>query len=253
MAKTLVVKIGSSTLTTKSGKLDTFNLKRIVKEISELKKSGQKVIIVSSGAIVCGAEKLKLGKPKTMPEKQAAAAVGQSTLMRQYEKAFESHGLITAQILITSDIIDSREHRLNARNTLNTLLKERVVPIVNENDTVTTDEIKIGDNDTLAALTAKLIKADALIILSDVDGFYLNKKLVSEIKGLTAEIKKAAGHPVTQHGTGGMKTKLEAYTICSKAGIKMHLINGRKKGLIKQIVSGDKKAGTTFWPKKQKS
>jgi len=248
MAKTLVLKIGSSTLTTKSGKLDLPNLRRLVKEIAALRNAGNKVIIVSSGAIVCGAEKLGLGKPKSIPEKQAAAAVGQSRLMRQYEKAFESHGLITAQVLITSDLIHSREHRTNASNTLNTLLKEKVVPIVNENDTVATDEIKIGDNDTLAALTAKLITADALIILSDVDGFYLKKKIVAEIRGLTAEIKKAAGSPATQHGTGGMKTKLEAYKICSAAKIKMHLINGRKKGLINQAAAG-KKVGTTFWPR----
>ena len=248
MNKTLVIKIGSSTLTTKLGKLDTTNLRRIINEISKLKRSGHKIVIVSSGAIVCGAEKLNLGQPKTIPEKQAAAAVGQSTLMRQYEKAFESQGLITAQVLITSDIIDSPQHRLNARNTLNTLLYERVVPIVNENDTVTTDEIKIGDNDTLAALTAKLVKADGLIILSDVDGFMLKGKLLADIKTLSSEIKKAAGSPATQHGTGGMKTKLEAYKICSAAKIKMHLINGRKKGLIKQVVSGSKKVGTTFWP-----
>ncbi len=248
MTKTLVIKIGSSTLTTSSGQLDTANLKRLVREISQLKKSGHRIIVVSSGAIVCGAQKLGLGKPKTMPEKQAAAAVGQSSLMRQYEKAFESHGLITAQVLITSDIIHSQEHRLNTHNTLNTLLKEKLVPIVNENDTVATDEIKIGDNDTLAALTAKLVKADNLIILSDVDGFMLEGKIATDIKGITKEVKKAAGHTNTHQGTGGMKTKLAAYRICSNAGIKMHLINGRKKGLIKQAATG-KRVGTTFWPK----
>jgi len=248
MPKTFILKIGSSTLTTPTGQLDTKNLKRIVREIAQLKKSNHKVVIVSSGAIVCGAEKLGLGKPKSIPEKQAAAAVGQSRLMRQYEKAFESLGLITAQILITSDIIDSPEHRLNARNTISTLLKEKVVPIVNENDTVATDEIKIGDNDTLAALTAELIKADKLIILSDVDGFYLDKKLVHEIKEISGTITKAAGTSASKVGTGGMKTKLEAYKICSKNGITMHLINGRKKGLIARAIAGSKNVGTTFWP-----
>ncbi|PIS30306.1 glutamate 5-kinase [Candidatus Saganbacteria bacterium CG08_land_8_20_14_0_20_45_16] len=248
MAKTFVFKIGSSTLTTSAGKLDLPSLRRIVKEIAAVKNKGDKVIIVSSGAIVCGAEKLSLGKPKTIPEKQAAAAVGQSRLMRQYEKAFESHGLITAQVLMTSDLIHSHEHRTNARNTLNTLLKERVVPIVNENDTVATDEIKIGDNDTLAALTANLVKADTLIILSDVNGFMLAGKLLSEIKEITREIRLAAGQSGTDQGTGGMVTKLAAYKTCRQNKIKMHLINGRQKGLINQLVFGTKKVGTTFWP-----
>src|SRR3989339_105556 len=158
-----VIKIGTSTLTL-DNKLDLQNLQRIVKEIALSKK---KAIIVTSGAIVTGAQKLGLAsKPKTIPEKQAAAAIGQSVLMRQYEKAFEKFGITTAQVLLTRDAIENRERYLNVRNTMTTLLNEGVIPIVNENDTVAIDEIKVGDNDNLAALVASLIGADLLIMLT---------------------------------------------------------------------------------------
>jgi len=187
---TLVIKVGSSSLTDPQGKLDLKNLRRIASEIAELIQQGKKVILVTSGAIVAGSEKLGITKPKTIPEKQAAAAVGQARLMRQYEKAFEEFTLPVAQILLTRDAIADRERYLNARNCLTTLLKEMVVPIVNENDTVAVEEIKIGDNDNLAALTASLIGADLLIILTDVDGFYMKNEegipyLVPEIKKIT--------------------------------------------------------------------
>src|SRR3989339_1753106 len=184
---TIVIKIGSSTLTLEN-KLDVKNLERIVEEISSLKK---RIIIVTSGAIVTGSQKLGFTtKPKTIPQKQDAAAIGQSVLMRQYEKAFEKYGITTAQVLLTRDAIENRERYLNVRNTMTTLLNEGVIPIVNENDTVAIDEIKVGDNDNLAALTAGLIGADLLILLSDVDGFYLDNKegqslLVPEIKKIT--------------------------------------------------------------------
>lgn len=253
---TIVIKVGSSSLTDPKGKLDVSNLKRIASEISELVNAKKKVILVTSGAIVCGAEKLGLGKPKTIPEKQAAAAVGQSALMRQYEKAFEGSGLITAQVLLTRDAIADRERYLNARNTLNTLLSEKVVPIVNENDTVAIDEIKIGDNDNLAALTASLIGADILVLLTDVDGFYMKNEegisfLVPEIKEINRDVEDAAGHPSTQLGTGGMITKIQAAKVCSNAGIHMAIINSRKEGLINKLVSGEK-VGTLFLPKVSK-
>lgn len=244
---TIVVKVGSSSLTTPDGKLDLANLQRIVKELAALKQAGHKVVLVTSGAIVCGAEALKLGKPKTIPEKQAAAAVGQSRLMRQYERAFEEHGLITAQVLLTRDVIDKRERSQNASHTFKTLLKENVVPIVNENDAVAVEEIKIGDNDNLAALTAKLIGADMLILLTDVDGFMLNGQVVPEIKKLTLAIKKAAGRSGSDQGTGGMKTKLEAAILCKKAGITMAIINGRTDGELGRLIAGAR-AGTIFNP-----
>lgn len=253
---TIVIKVGSSSLTDPQGKLDLTNLKRIVSETAFLSQEKKKVILVTSGAIVCGAERLGLGKPKTIPEKQAAAAVGQSRLMRQYEKAFEEFGLTVAQVLLTRDAIADRERYLNARHTLDTLLKENVIPIVNENDTVAVDEIKIGDNDNLAALTASLIGADILIVLTDVDGFYMKNEegipyLVPEVKEITREVKDAAGHPSTQLGTGGMVTKIQAAKICTDAGIYMAIIHGRKEGLIKKLIEGEK-IGTLFIPKVSK-
>ncbi|HVN66762.1 MAG TPA: glutamate 5-kinase, partial [Candidatus Sulfotelmatobacter sp.] len=250
MAKTIVIKIGSSTLTTPQGKLDLANLQRIVAEAADLVKAKHKVVIVTSGSIVSGAEKLGLGKPKSIPEKQAAAAVGQSLLMRQYEKAFEAFNLPVAQVLLTRDAIGDRERYLNARNCLSTLLNEGVVPVVNENDTVAIDEISIGDNDNLAALTASLIGADLLILLTDVDGFYLNNEegvpyLAAEITELTPEVRDAAGHPSTQLGTGGMITKLQAAEICGNAGVAMVIASGRKPGVIKGLAAGEK-FGTLF-------
>ncbi|KPJ69347.1 hypothetical protein AMJ44_04040 [candidate division WOR-1 bacterium DG_54_3] len=253
---TIVIKVGSSSLTDPKGKLDLPNLKRIASEIAELIKDKKKVVLVTSGAIVSGAERLGLGKPKTIPEKQAAAAVGQSRLMRQYEKAFEEYDLTVAQVLLTRDAIADRERYLNARNTLSTLLEENVVPIVNENDTVAIDEIKIGDNDNLAALTASLIGADLLILLTDVDGFYMKNEegvpyLVPEIKEITRDVEDAAGHPSTQLGTGGMITKIQAAKICSNAGTHLAIIHGRKESLIKKIINGEE-VGTVFVPKASK-
>jgi len=252
----IVIKVGSSSLTDPKGKLDLKNLQRIVAEIADLIKNKKQVILVTSGSIVCGAEKLGLGKPKTIPEKQAAAAVGQSRLMRQYEKGFEAFGITVAQVLLTRDAIANRERYLNARHTLQTLLDEKVVPIVNENDTVAIDEIKIGDNDNLAALTASLIGADLLVLLTDVDGFYMTNEegvsyLAEEIAEVNSDVEAAAGHPSTQLGTGGMITKIQAAQVCSDAGIHMAIINSRKDGLIKKIAAGEK-AGTTFIPKVSK-
>lgn len=249
--KSIVIKIGSSTLTAPSGKLDVPNLKRIVAEAAELVKQKKQVILVTSGAVVSGSEKLGIRSPKSIPEKQAAAAIGQSILMRQYEKAFEEHGIITAQVLLTRDAIANRERYLNARNCISTLLRQNVVPIVNENDAVAIEEIKIGDNDTLAALTASLIEADLLVILTDVDGFYMKNEegvpyLVEEVEKITRETKDAAGSPSSRVGTGGMITKIQAAEICSNAGALTAIINGRKPGLITALVSGER-VGTLFF------
>jgi glutamate 5-kinase len=249
MAKTIVIKIGSSTLTTKEGKLDIGNLTRIVKETAELVKNKHKAIIVTSGAIVTGAERLKLkSKPKTVPEKQAAAAVGQSVLMRQYEKAFEKFGITVAQLLLTRDVISDRERSLNVRHTMATLLNENVVPVINENDTVAVDEIKVGDNDTLSALVAELVGADLLVLFTDVDGFYMDKCKIDEIEEITREVESAAGHSSTELGTGGMITKLQAARIAGAAGIPVVIGDGRCKGLLKKIINGER-VGTIFRPK----
>ncbi|MEA3494279.1 MAG: glutamate 5-kinase [Candidatus Margulisiibacteriota bacterium] len=251
--KTIVIKIGSSSLTNPKGKLDLKNLKRVVAEAAELINQKKKVVIVTSGSIVCGAERLGLGKPKTIPQKQAAAAVGQSRLMRQYEKAFEAHDITVAQLLLTRDAIANRDRYLNARHTFDTLFGEKVVPIVNENDTVAIDEITIGDNDNLAALTASLVGADILVLLTDVDGFYMENEegvsyLASEIKEINGNVENAAGRPSTQLGTGGMITKLQAAKICSDAGIHMAIVHGKKDGLIRKLLKG-KPVGTIFTPK----
>jgi glutamate 5-kinase len=254
MAKTIIIKIGSSTLTTPQGTLDYSNLRRIVAEAAALVKEKRKVIIVTSGAIVTGAQALGLkSKPKSIPQKQAAAAIGQSRLMRQYEKAFEEHGITVAQVLLTRDALADRQRHQNARNCLHTLLNEKAVPIINENDTVAVDEIRIGDNDTLAALTARLIGADLLIILSDVDGFYMKNKqgvpfLVTEVRKIDRHVRNAAGHAGSDRGTGGMLTKIQAAEICARAGITMAITSGRKAGVITAIAEG-KKIGTLFHPK----
>ena len=256
MAKyeTVVIKIGSSTLTSEKSKLDVDNLRRIVSEIADLKL---KAIIVTSGAIVTGAERLGLKeKPKKLQEKQAAAAVGQSILMRQYEKAFEEYGITVAQILLTKDAIVDGERCVNARNTLTTLLRENVVPIVNENDTVAVDEIRVGDNDTLSAYVATIIKADLLVLLTDIDGFYMESDegvdyKVSVVEEITKEVEDAAGHPGTQLGVGGMITKIQAAKIATAEGIPLVIADGRKKGVLKNIIN-EEKEGTIFLPKRKK-
>lgn len=250
----IVIKIGSTSLTDKSGKLDTETLKRLSHEIAQLVKAHKKVIIVTSGAIVSGSEKLGIiGAVRTIPEKQAAAAVGQSLLMAEYGKAFGDMDLKVGQVLLTRDAIADRSRYINARNTINALLKYGTVPIVNENDTVSVDEIKVGDNDTLSALVASLVGADLLINLTNVEGFYMKDEagrsnLVSEVSEITKDIEDAAGHPSTQMGVGGMITKIQAAKIATNAGIPMVIASARETSILKKIVSGDK-IGTKFHPK----
>ncbi len=252
--KTIVVKIGSSTLTNKQGTLDTANLKRIVTEIANIKKAKKNVIVVTSGAIVSGSERLGLGrKPRTIPEKQAAAAVGQSLLMREYVKAFAEFDINVAQILVTADELSERERYLNTRNTMLKLIELGVVPIVNENDTVSVEEIKIGDNDTLSALVADSVGADALLLLTDVEGFMMKDEdgelqVIREIREITKDIRDAAGHPSSQMGTGGMITKLKAAEIATEAGVMTAIASGRNAGVIEAFASTGK-AGTVFTPK----
>ncbi|MFA4859083.1 MAG: glutamate 5-kinase [Candidatus Margulisiibacteriota bacterium] len=253
MSKTIVIKIGTSTLKGKGGTLDLNYLKTFAQEIAALQKKGFNFVIVTSGAIVTGAEKLgKLGKLKSIPQTQAAAAVGQIILMRDWEKAFSKYNITVAQVLLTRDAIADRERYLNARNTLMQLLQFNALPIINENDTVAIDEIKVGDNDNLSALVASLLGADILINLTNVDGFYLQSDegvpyLAQTITKITPEIRDAAGHPSTQLGTGGMWTKIQAAEVCSDAGVTMVIANGREKGIVTKILSG-KKVGTTFVP-----
>jgi glutamate 5-kinase len=248
--KTIVVKIGSSTLTNEQGKLDIKNLGRLVSELAALKRSGKNVIVVSSGAIVTGSGILKFkGKPSSIPEKQAAAAVGQSALMQEYSKAFRKYGVTVAQLLLTKGEIAHKERNMNTKNALHKLLSLGVVPVINENDTVSVDEIKIGDNDNLSAHVARLIGADMLIMLTDVDGFMVNKKVVPYIANITSTIEKEAGYAGGDKGTGGMITKLQAAKTCLAAGIVTAIASGRQKNAITKLAKGGN-AGTIFGRKK---
>ncbi|NQU17162.1 MAG: glutamate 5-kinase [Candidatus Saganbacteria bacterium] len=235
----IVIKIGSSSLTDKIGRLDLPNIKRIARDIAKLKSLHKHVILVSSGAIVSGSGKLGYKeKPRAIQEKQAAAAVGQSLLMHEYQKAFAKHKITVGQILLTHDELHDSAKKKNAYLTISTLLKHSVVPIVNENDTVATDEIKVGDNDNLAAMVAVLMKAGLLINLTDVDGFYekvgpgemVKLDVINEI---TDKIKASASMSDKKHGTGGMKTKLEAANLCKSSGTVMIIANGKKADIVK--------------------
>lgn len=224
-----------------------------------LHEKGYQVIIVSSGAIAAGVEGLGLkSRPKTIPELQAAASVGQGMLLDEYATIFGSYGLKVGQVLLTQYDVTHRQQYLNARNALKTLLKLGIVPIVNENDATAVDEIKFGDNDTLAALVANLVGADILILLSDIDGLYTcdPKKqgeacLIGEVGEITTEIEGLAGGTGTSFGSGGMVTKLQAARIAIFAQVGMIIANGRKENILIDIMAG-KRVGTFFVPRKKK-
>ncbi len=247
----IVVKIGTSTLTDSTGKIDRTELDRLVSEMSLLAKQNHQIVVVSSGAIGSGAERLgRVGAIKTLPEKQAAAAVGQVLLMEAYQQSFGRFGITVAQILLTRDAISNRERHQNARSTVHKLLAMNVVPIVNENDTVAVEEIRVGDNDNLSALVAGLMDADLLVNLTTTDGFYIPQgdgtlQLVHTVHGLTEEHRLAAKLPKTGLGVGGMRTKLEAAEHCMKIGIPMVIASGKTPGVLARVVAGEK-IGTRF-------
>ena len=252
-AKRIVIKIGSSTLTHKTGKLNFSKIENLARQIADLVNQGKEVILVSSGAIAVGVARLGLSeRPKTIPGKQAAAAVGQGILMHTYEKIFADYGQIVAQILLTkADAVD-RKRYTNCKNTFMALLAQGVIPIVNENDVVAVDEIKIGDNDTLSAIVASIVDADVLIILSDIAGLYTanpqvdpDAELVAEVTDITIEIEKSAGGAGSTVGTGGMATKIKAAKIATAAGADMIIANGDNIYSINDVMNG-KKVGTLF-------
>ena len=253
----IVIKIGTSTLTHESGRLNIRRTEQLCKVISDLKNSGNEIIIVSSGAIGMGSGKMGFSnRPQDMPTKQAAAAVGQCELMYTYDKLFSSWGHVVGQILITSSDVDDDERHNNFTVTLNRLLELSVIPIINENDTIATEEIGIGDNDTLAAIVATSAKADLLVLLSDIDGLFTgdpNKdadaKLIEEVTRIDDEIMSLAGGSGSQHGTGGMKTKLDAAKICMDAGCNMVITNGDNPEALYKIIEGEK-IGTRFYAEK---
>jgi len=257
--KRIVVKIGSSSLTSPLGGLDTQNLQKFTSEISEVKDNNLEVIIVTSGAIAAGLKYLNIQeKPKKYSMLQAIAAVGQHDLMRVYSSYFYKNNKKVGQILVTREDTTKRQQFLNIKNTIISLLELDVIPIINENDSVALDEIKFGDNDTLAALIAGLVEADLLIILSDIDGFFdknprinPDAKLISEVYDIDEKIEKAAGGIGSSVGSGGMVTKIRSAKICVFSGIPMIIANSREKDVIKRILSGEN-IGTFFVPKENK-
>ena len=249
----IVIKIGTSTLTHATGHLNIRRVEQLCKVISDIKNSGHQVILVSSGAIGMGVGKLGLRqKPSDIPTKQAAAAVGQCELMYIYDKLFAEFHHTVAQLLITGEDIGNEKRHQNFRNTLNRLLELDALPILNENDTVATDEIVIGDNDTLAAIVAESVGADKLILLSDIDGLYTadphknsNARLIHRVKKLDDSIYALAGVSAGLQGTGGMITKLKAAQICMGCGCSMVIANGSRPENLYDILDG-KDIGTTF-------
>ncbi len=255
-AKRIVVKVGSSTLTHSTGKLNLQGIEKLVRELSDLANQGRQILLVTSGAVVAGMDRLGLKeKPKTIPEKQAAAAVGQGILMHTYEKLFGEYGQVVAQVLLTREDSVNRSRYANSRNTLMTLLSMGVVPVINENDAVAIDELKIGDNDTLSAMVASIVEADLLIILSDIEGLYTANPqtdpaatLIPEVADITPALEALAGGPGTDKGTGGMYTKIQAARIAVNTGVVMVIASGARGGVVREILSGAP-VGTIFLPK----
>ena len=252
----LVVKVGSAVLTRANG-LNPLMLHRLSDQIADLREAGIEVVLVSSGAVAAGMRRIGLEeRPKTIPEKQAAAAVGQSFLMQTWEEAFRKHEIPVAQVLLTGEDLSQRHRYLNARNTLRTLLKWGVVPIINENDTVVVEEIKFGDNDRLAALIGGLITTDLVVILSDIDGLYdsdprtnPDASLISFVPEISEELLKAADAKPGAVGTGGMWTKVQAARRCMDSGIPMLIAPGLQREVLTRLFEQEP-VGTLFWPKK---
>ena len=246
--KRIVIKIGSSSITD-NDKISDEKIFKFASDISNLKKKGYEVIIVTSGAVSSGAGLLDIKRDKlTIPKKQALAAVGQTLLMNEYRKSFSKLGYEVGQILLTEDDMRHRTRFLNARNAINSLLEMDVIPIINENDTVVVSEIKFGDNDTLSAHVYSLIEGDLLILLSDIDGFYYDLSApepLYEIDQITDEIRKRAGGSGSLHGTGGMVTKINAADMIMKLGGKMIIADGKKQDILTTILSGARE-GTLF-------
>ncbi len=249
----VVIKIGTSTLAHKTGLLNILRVEELCKVMSDLKNAGHEVILVSSGAIGMGVGKLGLSsKPCDIPTKQAAAAVGQCELMYTYDRLFSEYNHTVAQILLTGDDIEHNDRNQNFINTLSRLLELSAIPIINENDSISTNEIEIGDNDTLGAIVATAVNADLLIILSDIDGLYTadpknntNARLLHKVEAITDDIEKMVGGAGSSLGTGGMITKLKAAKMVTEKGIDMVIANGENPLSLYDIIAG-KDVGTRF-------
>ena len=257
-ARRVVLKLGSAVLTAADG-LNQPLIQRLVGEISHLRSEDREFILVSSGAIAAGCRKLGFSsRPAGIPQAQAVAAAGQSVMMHTYELAFAEFGLKVAQILLTHDDLESRHRFLNARNTLFTLLGWQVVPIINENDTVATDELKFGDNDNLAALICNLVGADLLVLLTDTDGLFdqdprehPDARLLHQVETINADIERAAGKRPGALGRGGMVSKIQAAKKAGAAGLPTLIANGLTPGILEKIFAGQE-VGTLFLPQDQK-
>lgn len=253
----IVVKVGTSTLAHATGRLNIRHVEELVKVLSDLKNAGHQIILVSSGAIGMGVGKLNLpGKPSDMPSKQAAAAVGQCELMYTYDKLFLQYSHTVAQVLLTGEDVDHPERRENFENTMERLLELGALPVINENDTIATAEIKVGDNDTLGAIVACCVKADLLVLLSDIEGLYTadprkdpDAKLIPTVEEVTPEIEALAGGVGSSLGTGGMATKLRAAKMVTAMGCDMVITNGEHPERLYDIAEG-KDIGTRFIAKK---
>lgn len=251
--KNIIIKIGSSSLCDDQEKLDTEIILRFIEQIAKIRKKGIQVTLVSSGAIKTGLESMHLTKkPQHLSDKQALAAIGQASLMRTYDNLFSLYHIKIAQILMNHDDFDNRKRLLNFYNTMQSLIKYDVLPIINENDTLAVDEIKVGDNDTMASLLVPSINADLVILISDIDGLYdsnphINKeaKLIQDVYGITPEIESMASDTNTSMGTGGMLTKINAAKICNEYGCDMAIVNGKKPNVLLDLLDG-KPVGTLF-------
>lgn len=246
-SKRIVVKVGSSTLTHKTGNLNLRRVEELAAVLSDFVNAGKEVILVSSGAVASGAAKMKLDhRPATIPEKQAMAAVGQSELMKLYDRCFSDYGHTVAQILLTKDVVDDRVGCAAAKDTFRTLLEMGCVPVVNENDSVSTEELhKFGGNDLLSAYVAVLTGADLLLNLSDVDGLYTSDprkdptaERISRVECVTDGMMASAGGAGTDRGTGGMLAKLKAARIVTEAGIPMFILDGSDPKILYRLMDG---------------
>lgn len=253
----VVIKIGTSTLTHATGRINIRRVETLCKVISDIKNAGHEVVMVSSGAIGMGVGKLNLkSRPEDVETKQAAAAIGQCELMYMYDKQFNEYNHVIAQILLTSLDFENEVSSKNLHNTMNRLLELGAIPIINENDSIATEEIAVGDNDTLAAVVAKNCDADLLILMSDIDGLYtadpradVNAYLLDLVFAITPEIQKLAGTKGSELATGGMVTKLNAAQIVMDSGIDMVITNGQNPENLYKIMDGEK-IGTKFIGKK---
>ena len=249
----IVVKLGTSTLTHGTGKLNIRRVEKLCKVISDLKNAGHEMVLVSSGAIAMGLGKVNMStKPSDIPTKQALAAIGQCELMYSYDKLFSEYHHTVAQILLTGSDVEDPQRHLNFQNTMSRLLELGALPVINENDTVATAEIAVGDNDTLAAIVAVNIHADLLILMSDIEGLYTadphrdpEAKLIADVGELTEDIMALAGDAGSALGTGGMVTKLKAAGICMAAGCDMIITNGKRPEDLYPIADGVS-VGTRF-------